>query len=141
MTSSHDGFLSEHQSACCRGSFVCANNECPFTKTSKLNQPNKVSWRNVCGVRQSAECIHCPVRKMIEYDYAIQIALVYHIGYHTCSPQISTDTGKLLSQVQKPAKRKGSAKEEISAFIDSGDMFSAEQEADAWMNQRKVKNY
>ena len=58
-------------------------------------------------------------------------------------PQISTDTSQLLSQIQKPAKRKGSAKEvaieEISSFIDSGYMFCAEQEADAWMDQRKVK--
>ena len=49
----------------------------------------------------------------------------------------------MLSQIQKPAKRKGSAKEvaieEISSFIDSGDMFHAKQEADAWMDQCKVK--
>ena len=80
---------------------------------------------------------------MIEYDYSTRIALVYHIEYHLCWPQISTDTSQLLSQIQKPAKRKGSAKEvaieEISSFIDSGDMFHAEQEADAWMDRRKVK--
>ena len=63
---------------------------------------------------------------------------MYHISYHSCWPQISTDTGKLLSQIQKPVKRKGSPKEvaieEISMFIDFGDMFGAEQEADAWMD-------
>ena len=63
---------------------------------------------------------------MIEYDYSTRIALVYHISYHSCWLQISTDTDQLLSQIQKPAKRKGSAKkvaiEEISSFIDSGDV-------------------
>ena len=152
MTSSGDGFLGERQSAYCKGSFVCTNKECPFTRTSKLNQPNKVSWRNIRGIRhykicticdETAEHISCPARKMIEYDYSTRIALVYHIGYHSCWPQISTDTDQLLSQIQKPAKRKGSAKEvaieEISSFIDSGDMFRAEQEVDAWMDRCKVK--
>ena len=59
--------------------------------------------------------------------------VIIHVG-----PQISTDTDQLLSQIQKPAKRKGSAKEvaieEISSFIDSRDMFCVEQEADAWMD-------
>ena len=147
MTSSHDGFLGEHQSAYCKGSFVCTNKECPFTRTSKLNQPKTDSWRNIRGIRhykicaicdKTAECISCPARKMIEYDDSTRIALVYQIGYHSCWLQISTDTDQLLSQIQKPAKRKGSAKEvaieEISSFIDSGDMFRAEQEADAWMD-------
>ena len=152
MTSSHDGFLAERRSAYCKGSFVCTNKECPFTRTSKLNQPNKVSWRNIRGIQhykicaicdETAERISCPARKMIEYDYSTRIALVYHIGYHSCWPQISTDTDQLLSQIQKPAKRKGSAKEvaleEISSFTDSGDMFHVEQEADAWMDRCKVK--
>ena len=123
MTSSHNGFLGERWSAYCKGSFVCTNKECPFTRTSKLNQPNKVSWRNIHGIQhykicaicdETAECISCPARKMIEYDYSTRIALVYHIGYHSCWPQISTDTSQLLSQIQKPAKRKGSAKEVLS---------------------------
>ena len=152
MTSSCDGFLGEHRSAYCKGSFVCTNKECPFTRTSKLNQPNKVSWRNIHGIwhykicticDETAERISCPARKMIEYDYSTRIAVVYHIGYHSCWPQISTDTDQLLSQIQKPAKRKGSAKEvaieEISSCIDAGDMFRVEQKADAWMDQRKVK--
>ena len=152
MTSSCDGFLGERRSAYCKGSFVCTNKECPFTRTSKLNQPNKVSWRNIRGLQhykicaicdKTAERISCPARKIIEYDYSTRIALVYHISYHSCWPQISTDTAQLLSQIQKPAIRKGSAKEvaieEISSFIDSGDMFHVEQEADTWMDRRKVK--
>ena len=106
MMSLWDGFLGERWSAYCKGSFVYTNKECPFTRTSKLNQPNKVSWRNICGIRhykicaicdETAECINCPARKLIEYDYSTRIALVYHIGYHSCWPQISTDTAKLLS--------------------------------------------
>ena len=64
---------------------------------------------------------------MIEYDYSTRIALVYHIIYHSCWPQISTDTAQLLSQIQKPAKSKGSAKEvaieEISSLLILGICF------------------
>ena len=45
--------------------------------------------------------------------------------------------------MQKPVKRKGSAKdvavEEILEFIDKGDMDRADHEAEAWVDRRKVK--
>ena len=53
------------------------------------------------------------------------------------------DSAQLLSQVQKPVKRKGSAKEvaieEILEFLEKGDMDGAEREAEAWVDRRKVK--
>ena len=80
---------------------------------------------------------------MVKYEYSTGIAKVYHIGNHKCWPQITTDSAQLLSLVQKPVKRKGSAKdvaiEEILEFIDKGDMDGAEREAEAWVDRRKVK--
>ena len=119
---------------------------------SKFNLPNKVSWRNIRGVHQykicaicdeTAERITCEARKLVEYDYTTRVASVYHMGYHKCWPKVGSDTDQLLGHVQKLAKRKGSAKEvaveEISTFIDSGDMDGAECEADVWVDHRKVK--
>ena len=83
------------------------------------------------------------MRKLVEYDYTTRVASVYHMGYHKCWPKVGSDTEQLLGHVQKPAKRKGSAKEvaveEICSFIDTGDMDGAEREADVWVDRRKVK--
>ena len=151
-TTSLKGFLGEVHIYFCQGSFFCNNKECPFTKTSQFRQPNKVSWRNIRGVKEYKVCaicdktaarVECGAHKMVKYEYSTRIAKVYHIGNHKCWPQITTDSAQLLSQVQKPVKRKGSAKEvaveEILEFIEKGDMDGAEREADAWVDRRKVK--
>ena len=50
MTTTHKDFCGEVHLGYCHGLFVCTNTNCPFQRTSHLQQPNKVSWRNVRGV-------------------------------------------------------------------------------------------
>ena len=97
LTSSHEGFFGEGRIGTCKGSFWCYNKECPFIKTSHCHQPNRVSWRNVCGVHHVKVCVicdhvaqhfNCCAKKLIEYDYSTHIATVYHLGIHKCMPQL-----------------------------------------------------
>ena len=152
MTTTQKDFQGEVHLGYCRGSFVCTNTNYPFRKTSHLQQPNKVSWRNVRGVQEykvcticyeTAEQIDCGARKMVDYDYASHTAKVYHIGEHKCWPQVTQQTMKIIQHLNNPAHRKGSAKDvgldEIVNLIDSGDMATADREAEVWVDRRKVK--
>ena len=132
MTTMCKDFNGEVRLGFCQGSFVCTNTNCPFRRTSYLNQLNKVSWRNVRGVREykvcaicdeTAERIDCTARKMVEYDYGSRIAKVYHIGWHKCWPQVTQQSTRIIQHLNNPGHRKGSAKdvglEEIVNLIDA----------------------
>ena len=152
VTTSRSGYRGEVRLGFCRGSFVCTNEKCPFKKTSHLHQPNKVSWRNIRGVREykicaicdeTAERIECGARKFVHYDYNTHTAKVYHIGQHTCWPQVTQQSTKIIEHLNKFGRQKGSAKdvgiEEIVNLIDAGDMSSAAKEAEVWVDRRKIK--
>ena len=131
---------------------MCSNSKCPFTKTSHLHQPNKVSWWNIRGVREykvcaicdeTAERIECGAHKFVHYNYNTHTARVYHIGHHTCWPQVTQQSTRIIQHLNNPGRRKGSAKdvglEEIVNLIDAGDMAGASKEAEVWIDRRKVK--
>ena len=73
---------------------------------------------------------------MVEYDYASCTVKVYHIGEHKCWPQV-------MQHLNNPACHKGSAKDvgldKIVNLIDSGDMATADREAEVWVDRQKVK--
>ena len=77
----------------CHGSWICPNKSCPFVGTSHEHQPNKVNWRcdPICkGVQICKICDTyavregCGARKLVEFDAKSQVAIVYHLGKHTC---------------------------------------------------------
>ena len=89
LASSCEGFMGECRIGTCKGSFVCNKKACPFIRTSQFQQPNKVSWRNICGnlnfkvcaiYDHVAQCIYCGAKKLVEYNYTTWIATVYHLG-------------------------------------------------------------
>ena len=152
LTSSCKGFMGERRIGTCKGSFVCNNPDCPFIKTSQCHQPNKVSWRNVCGNMNFKVCaicdhvaqrIYCGAKKLVEYDYSSRIATVYHLGNHKCWPQLSNRNSSGHEQLVLPQGVTGSAKQvrlrQIVRLIDDGNMDAAEKEAKVWIDRRKVK--
>ena len=153
LTSSREGFFGERRIGTCKGSFQCCNKECPFIKTSHCHQPNRVSWRNVRGVHHMKVCaicdhvaehLNCHAKKLIEYDYSTQVATVYHLGQHKCTPLLPKRVIPTQHpQIQLGQTLRGSAKEvglrQIVSLIDAGDMDAAEKEAEVWLDRRRVK--
>ena len=153
LTSSCEGFFGERRIGTCKGSFQCCNKECPFIKTSHCHQPNRVSWRNVRSVHHVKVCaicdhiaerLNCSAKKLFEYDYSTQVATVYHLGQHKCTPPLR----KRVILVQHPQIQlgqilRGSAKEvglrQIVSLIDAGDMDAAEKEDEVWLDRWRVK--
>ena len=87
----------------CHGSWICPNKSCPFVGTSHEHQPKKVNWRGdpICkGVQICKICDTyavregCGARKLVEFDPKSQVAIVYHLGKHTCWNQIDTEEAK-----------------------------------------------
>ena len=87
----------------CHGSWICPNKSCPFVGTSHEHQPNKVNWRGdpICkGVQICKICDTyavregCGARKLVEFDPKSQVAIVYHLGKHTCWNRIDTEEAK-----------------------------------------------
>ena len=153
LTSSREGFVGERRIGTCQGSFVCCNKQCPFVRTSKNSVPNKVSWRflkvkrniricNICD--QVAQHEGCGARKLIEYDYDTQLALVYHLGNHTCSLQLDQiKRNQVLMKRLQEKNPTGSAKEvalcKIGLLIESGEMDLAVNEAENSVDHRAAK--
>ena len=153
LTSSREGFFGERCIGTCKGSFQCCNKKYPFIKTSHCHQPNRVSWRNVRGVHHVkvcalcdhvAECLNCGAKKLIEYDYSTQVATVYHLGQHKCTPLLPKRVIPVQHpQIQLGQTLRGSAKEvglrQIVSLLNAGDMDAAEKEAEVWLDRRQVK--
>ena len=87
----------------CHGSWICPNKSCPFVGTSHEHQPNKVNWRvdPICkGVQICKICDTyavregCGARKLMEFDPKSEVAIVYHLGKHTCWNRIDTEEAK-----------------------------------------------
>ena len=113
MTTTRAGFRGEVRLGYCKGSFVCSNTKCPFTKTSHSHQPNKVSWGNIRGVREykvcaicdeTAEQIECGAHKFVHYNYNTHTAQVYHIGHDTCWPQVTQQSTRIIQQLNNPGR-------------------------------------
>ena len=153
LTSSREGFVGDRRIGIYQGSFVCRNKQCPFVRTSKHSVPNKVSWRfmkakrniriyNICD--QVAQREGCGAHKLIEYDYHMQLATVYHLGNHTCSLQLDQiKRNQILMKRLQEKNPTGSAKEvglhEIGLLIESGEMGLAATEAENWVDHRAAK--
>ena len=155
MTSSRDGFTGERRIGTCMGSYICRYPECPFVQTSRNRAPNKVSWRiprGRRGVRICAICDHigeregCGAKKLVEYDPLKQEATVYHIGKHSCWPK--PDNKKRYNALRKKISEKnlrGPAKqvglEQISKYIEDGDMDGAAEECETWVDRRAAERH
>ena len=153
LTLSREGFVGDRRIGTCQGSFLCHNKQCPFVRTSKHSVPNKVSWRfmkakpniricNICD--QFAQREGCGACKLIEYDYHMQLATVYHLGNHTCSLQLDQiKCNQILMKRLQEKNPTGSAKEvglrEIGLLIESGEMGLAATEAENWVDRRAAK--
>ena len=91
-----------------------------------------------------AECLNCGAKKLIEYDYSTQVATVYHLGQHKCTPLLLKRVIPVQHpQIQLGQTLRGSAKEvglrQIVSLIDAGDMDAAEKEAKVWLDRWRVK--
>ena len=100
----------------------------------------------VCAICDHvAEQLNCGAKKLIEYDYSTQVATVYHLGQHKCTPLLL----KRVIPVQHPQIQlghtlRGSAKEvglrQIVSLIDVGDMDEAEVWLDRWRVKRQMES-
>ena len=95
----------------------------------------------VCAICDHiAECLNCGAKKLIEYDYSMQVATVYHLGQHKCTPLLPKRVIPVQHpQIQLGQTLRGSAKEvglrQIVSLIDAGDMDAAEKEAEVWLDR------
>ena len=137
----------------CHGSWICPNKSCPFVGTSHEHQPNKVNWRGdlickgvqickICGTYAVRE--GCGARKLVEFDPKSQVAIVYHLGKHTCWNRIDTEEAKaFLRKKAQSGMRSGSAKEvaveDLCDKIMASDIEGAENDAEKWTNYRLTK--
>ena len=94
-TSSKIKYAGIRKGGICQGSWECPNPHCTFKALSVNNQPNRVSWLNVKGYKylkicNSCQCMAkrqgCGARKFVDFNPRTNIALVYHMGTHTCTP-------------------------------------------------------
>ena len=93
-TSSEIKYAGIRKGGICQGSWECPNPHCTFKALSVNNQPNRVSWLNVKGYKNlkicdSCRCMAkkqgCGARKFVDFNPQTNIALVYHMGTHTCT--------------------------------------------------------
>ena len=94
-TSSKAKYAGIQKGGICQGSWECPNPHCTFKALSVNNQLNRVSWLNVRGYKNlkicdSCRCMAqrqgCGARKFVDFNPQTNIAQVYHMGTHTCTP-------------------------------------------------------
>jgi len=90
VTSSRKGFQGKRKVYSCKGSFVCLMDECPYKK--QFGKQNSLQFFNCDGIMTCRSCnrkgqyIPCPARKVTEVPNNSNLATIYHVGKHTCSP-------------------------------------------------------
>ena len=137
----------------CYGSWICPNKSCPCPGTSHELQPIKVNRRadpihkgvqicEICDTYAVGE--GCDTRKFVQFAPKSQVAIVYHLGEHTCWNKIDKQEAKLLHREKAQSEtRTGSAKdvavEDLCDKITAGDIEGAENDAEKWTNYRLTK--
>ena len=137
----------------CQGSWEYPNPHCTFKALSVNNQPNRVSWLNVKGYKNLKICCRCMAkrqgcgaRKFVDFNPWTNIALVYHMGTHTCTPQLETRRkkkrmAKILQNVDPQTKMSGKemAVNQVEKMLETGTMEDVHNEADLWIDYRRNK--
>ena len=96
-TTSKTGFRGIRKVGTCLGSWSCENKECSFLKTKKVK--NTSHFENQAGLKVCYSCgqfagrSDCGARKLVQYSFGSDHALVYSFGYHVCDlkQEISCD--------------------------------------------------
>ena len=144
----------------CLGSHVCPNASCIFRKTSFENQPNRINWkqnrvyrgRKFCTMCETEAVLEgCGARKLVDYNPATQIALVYHTGEHICWKKIDVQARHFLrdrvedDELTSSARRRSHktarqiAEDNIEYLLSTGTMEAADAEADTWIDMRTAQ--
>ena len=106
-TTSKTGFRGIRKVGTCQGSWCCQNEECSFLKTEKTK--NTSHFVNQAGLKVCYSCgqfagrSDCGARKLVQYSFGSDHALVYHFGYHVCDlkQEISCDREYTRRWVEK----------------------------------------
>ena len=139
-----------------QGSWECPNPHCTFKALSLNNQLNRFSWLNVRGYKNVKICDSCQsmaqkqgcgARKFVEFNPQTNIAHVYHMGTHRCTPhQLETwrkkkCMAKILQNVDSQANITGKeiAVNQVEKLLKTGTMAEIHNEAGLWIDYRRNK--
>lgn len=84
----------------CQGYYICPNNSCGYLVQTKGKQPNRTYWVKGAVIKTCRHCGElaqrkfCGARKVLEYHFREQFAIVWHYGHHTCVLKHSNATRK-----------------------------------------------
>ena len=88
----------------------------------------------------------CGARKFIDFNPQTNIAQVYHMGTHTCTPWLETQRkkkhmAKILQTVdsQTNISSKEIAVNQVEKVLETGTMAEVHNEAGLWINYRRNK--
>ena len=88
----------------------------------------------------------CGARKFVDFNPRINIAQVYHMGTHTCTPQLETwrkkkHMAKILQTVDSQTNISGKeiAVNQVEKMLKTGTMADVHNEAGLWINYRRNK--
>ena len=154
-TSSKAKYAGIQKGGICQGSWECPNPHCTCKALSVNNQLNRVSWLNVRGYKNlkicdSCQCMAqrqgCGARKFVDFNPWTNIAQVYHMGTHTCTPQLETwrkkkRMAKILQTVDSQTNISGKeiAVNQVEKMLETGTMAEVHNEAGLWINYRRNK--
>lgn len=137
----------------CENSFECVNKHCPFLKTSPHGTPNTGNWTlgssrdlKFCySCETVAERKWCGARKLVEYSFEYNQALVYHVGHHTCTlkPPSKSRQQSIKRALQGKAGKVGPAelqRQQMMEKIMAWDIAGAYQAANDFGDWRLTKN-
>ena len=116
------------------------------------NQPNRFSWLNVKGYKNlkicdSCRCVvkrqGCGTRKFVNFNLQTNLAHVYHMGTHTCTPHLETcrkkkHMAKILQNVDSKTNISGKeiAVNQVEKILETGPMAEVHNEASLWIDYR-----
>ena len=85
-------------------------------------------------------------RKFVDFNPRTNIAFVYHMGTHTCTPQLETRRkkkcmAKILQNVDPQTNMSGKemAVNQVEKMLETGTMEDVHNEAGLWINYRRNK--
>ena len=137
----------------CHGYPLCPNAKCPFLDTSENRQPNRIYWKSYRTDKNKKVCQICdyyatqeeyPARKMAQWNKETNIATVYHLGFHKCTPRADLQRRKDIVQNMKKRKAKDSeiavsykearkkGVDRVASVVGKGQIEEAQEEAGSW---------
>ena len=139
----------------CQGSWECPNPHSTFKALSLNNQLNRVSWLNVKGyinlkICDSCRCVMkrqgCGARKFVDFNLQTNLAHVYHMGTHTCTPRLEARRkkkcmAKILQNVDSQTNTSGKeiAVNQVEKILETCTIAEIHKEVGLWIDYRQNK--